>query len=159
MTQKLPQIYNANHATFPIRIRKMTVQIFDNFWVTQYTDNMIISVNTLHLDLLLWCWLPRATLPFAMQTNGKQQQQQQWHTWKNVSKIFFLIFIRFYVDAREYEGGECFPHTRTMFFLSKITFSKSHSLSGIETRQCRLVFIIIHFFCTLFKGVFIIITK
>ena len=27
VTQKLPQIYTANHATFPIRIRKMTVQI------------------------------------------------------------------------------------------------------------------------------------
>ena len=28
VTQKLPQIYVANHATFPIRIRKITVQIF-----------------------------------------------------------------------------------------------------------------------------------
>ena len=31
----LPQIYTANHATFPIQIRKITVQIFGNFWVTQ----------------------------------------------------------------------------------------------------------------------------
>ena len=37
VTQKLPQIYTANHATFPIRIRKITVQICDNFWVTQYS--------------------------------------------------------------------------------------------------------------------------
>ena len=36
VTQKLPQIYTANHATFPIRIRKITVQICGNFWVTQY---------------------------------------------------------------------------------------------------------------------------
>ena len=35
VTQKLPQIYTANHATFPIRISKITVQIFGNFWVTQ----------------------------------------------------------------------------------------------------------------------------
>ena len=42
VTQKLPQIYTANHAIFPIRIRKITVQIFDNFWVTQYMDNLII---------------------------------------------------------------------------------------------------------------------
>ena len=31
VTQKLPQIYTANHATFPIRIRKITVQICGNF--------------------------------------------------------------------------------------------------------------------------------
>ena len=31
VTQKLPQIYTANHATFPIRLRKITVQICGNF--------------------------------------------------------------------------------------------------------------------------------
>ena len=36
VTQKLLQIYTANHATFPIRIRKITVQICGNFLVTQY---------------------------------------------------------------------------------------------------------------------------
>ena len=36
VTQKLPQIYTANHATFPIRIRKFTVQICGNLWVTQH---------------------------------------------------------------------------------------------------------------------------
>ena len=36
VTQKLPQIYTANHATFPIRIRKITLQISGNFWVSQY---------------------------------------------------------------------------------------------------------------------------
>ena len=35
VTQKLPQIYTSNHATFPIQIRKITVKIFGNFWVTQ----------------------------------------------------------------------------------------------------------------------------
>ena len=35
VTRKLLQIYTANHATFPIRIRKITVQICGNFWVTQ----------------------------------------------------------------------------------------------------------------------------
>ena len=35
VTQKLPKIYTANHATFPIRIRKITVQICGNFWVPQ----------------------------------------------------------------------------------------------------------------------------
>ena len=35
VTQKLPQIYTANHATFPIQIRKTTVQICGNFLVTQ----------------------------------------------------------------------------------------------------------------------------
>ena len=36
LTQKLPPIYTANHATFPIHIRKITVQICGNLWVTQY---------------------------------------------------------------------------------------------------------------------------
>ena len=35
VTQKLPQIYTANHATFQIQIRKITVHIGGNFWVTQ----------------------------------------------------------------------------------------------------------------------------
>ena len=34
VTQKLLQIYTANHLTFPIQIRKITVQICGNFWVT-----------------------------------------------------------------------------------------------------------------------------
>ena len=33
---KLPQIYTTNHATFPIQIHKITVQICGNFWGTQY---------------------------------------------------------------------------------------------------------------------------
>ena len=33
VTQKLPQIYTANHATFQIRIRKIKVQICGNFWL------------------------------------------------------------------------------------------------------------------------------
>ena len=37
VTQKLPQIYTAIHTTFPIQIRKITVQICGNFWVTQYS--------------------------------------------------------------------------------------------------------------------------
>ena len=39
VTQKLPQIYTKNHATFPIQKRKITVQICSNFWVTQYSNN------------------------------------------------------------------------------------------------------------------------
>ena len=33
---EVTQIYTANHTTFPIQIRKITVQICGNFWVTQY---------------------------------------------------------------------------------------------------------------------------
>ena len=36
VTQKLPQIYTENHATFPIKVSKITVQIYGNFWFTQY---------------------------------------------------------------------------------------------------------------------------
>ena len=41
VTQKVPQIYTANHATFPIRIRKITEQIYGNFWVTQYLNGKL----------------------------------------------------------------------------------------------------------------------
>ena len=44
VTQKLPQIYTANHATFPIRIRKNTVRICGNFWVTQYISTTGVRV-------------------------------------------------------------------------------------------------------------------
>ena len=40
VTQKLPQMYTDNNATFPIRIRKITVHICGNFWVTQYMTNV-----------------------------------------------------------------------------------------------------------------------
>ena len=36
VTQKLPQTYTAKHATFPMGIRKIIVQICRNFWGTQY---------------------------------------------------------------------------------------------------------------------------
>ena len=45
VTQKLPQIYTANHATFPIQIRKITVQICGNFWVTQYKGQDLVQQN------------------------------------------------------------------------------------------------------------------
>ena len=35
VTQKLPQIYTANPATFPIQMRNITVQICGNFCVTK----------------------------------------------------------------------------------------------------------------------------
>ena len=35
VTKKLPQICTANHATFPIQIRIITVRICGNFWVNQ----------------------------------------------------------------------------------------------------------------------------
>ena len=44
VTQKLPQIYTANYATFPIRIRKITVQICGNFWVIQDEIKMVSLV-------------------------------------------------------------------------------------------------------------------
>ena len=46
---KLPQIYTENHATFPIQIRKITVQICGNFWVTQawikYGSEMLLTLE------------------------------------------------------------------------------------------------------------------
>ena len=40
VTKRLPQIYTENQATFPLRIRKITVQISGNFWVTQYSSRI-----------------------------------------------------------------------------------------------------------------------
>ena len=45
VTQKLPRIYTANHATFPIRILKITVQICGNFWVTQYIMDTLLMTD------------------------------------------------------------------------------------------------------------------
>ena len=45
VTQKLPQIYTANHATFPIQIRKIKVQVCGNFWVTQYMQCIIWRIR------------------------------------------------------------------------------------------------------------------
>ena len=51
VTQKLPQIYTANHATFPIRIRKMTVQICGNFWVTRNSRQRVADYGKLLLGV------------------------------------------------------------------------------------------------------------
>ena len=58
VTQKLPQIYTANHATFPIRIPIITVQNCGNFCVTMYSMlNIIFILNFVmiykNLDLIL----------------------------------------------------------------------------------------------------------
>ena len=45
VTQKLPKIYTAKHATFQIQMRKITVQLCDNFWVTQYVFILCIAVH------------------------------------------------------------------------------------------------------------------
>ena len=42
VTQKLPQLYTAYRATFPIRILKITVQLCGNFWVAQYNQHTLI---------------------------------------------------------------------------------------------------------------------
>ena len=60
VTQKLPQIYTANHATFPIEIRKITVQICGILWVTQYLDlhlslSLCLSFSSSPLGFIAYC--------------------------------------------------------------------------------------------------------
>ena len=50
VTQKLPQTNTANHATFPIRIRKITVQICGNFWVTQWFLKSMLNPGVFSQD-------------------------------------------------------------------------------------------------------------
>ena len=45
VTQKLPQMYTANHATFPIQRRKITVQICGDFWVTQHNAHCTCNIS------------------------------------------------------------------------------------------------------------------
>ena len=52
VTQMLPQIYTANHATFPIQIRRITVQICGNFWVTQYIHVTVLGFPAFGMALL-----------------------------------------------------------------------------------------------------------
>ena len=49
VTQRLPQIYTENYATFPIQIQKITVQICGNFWVTQYICVFAVSLTLPHM--------------------------------------------------------------------------------------------------------------
>ena len=68
VTQKLPHIYTANHATFPIRIRKLTVNICGNFWVTQYNymKNRLTFKNSVHA----WSSLPTTGRPKIIKKNA-----------------------------------------------------------------------------------------
>ena len=51
VTQKLQQIYTAKHATFPIRIWKITVQICGHIWVTQYRYIDVYVVQKYNLTI------------------------------------------------------------------------------------------------------------
>ena len=44
---KVLQIYTANHVTFPIQLRKITVRICGNFWVIQYVTTMAVLLPVL----------------------------------------------------------------------------------------------------------------
>ena len=50
VTQKLPQVYNSNHATLQIQIRKITVQICGNFWTTQYLGINSLTYMHVYID-------------------------------------------------------------------------------------------------------------
>ena len=54
VTQKLPQIYTANHTTFPILIRKITVQICGNFWVTEQVIKDCKRTNSFQTYLAIY---------------------------------------------------------------------------------------------------------
>ena len=58
VTQKLPHTYTTNHATFPISIRKITVQICGNFWVTRYVSDSDLKITILNdfpgNNILIW---------------------------------------------------------------------------------------------------------
>ena len=68
VTQKLPQIYTANHATFQIQIRKITAQICGNIWVTQYIAFYIFFEP---LRVGCWCLDPETAISTA-KTGGLQ---------------------------------------------------------------------------------------
>ena len=53
VTQKSPQIYTVNHATFPIQIRKITVQICGNFCVTQYSLSSATKYLSAYLEIFI----------------------------------------------------------------------------------------------------------
>ena len=52
VVQKLPHIYTANHATFPIQKRTLTVQICGNFWGMQYFIKVLFASITSTWSLL-----------------------------------------------------------------------------------------------------------
>ena len=106
MTQKLPQIYTANHATFPIRIRKLTVQICGNFWVTQYKAQKIIHFA--HCGLCVNNQSPCRSLLLCLLPTLKRQRNYSWtfplnhkvyldYQWDFQSDKFGLFQSNFYL--------------------------------------------------------------
>ena len=89
VTQKLPQIYTATHATFPIWIRK--IQICGNFRVTQYFRWPVLFVidnwkwNSKRLQYMTLC---------AFKFTGQIKSEVYLHT-----KIFFvLLYKNFWIN-------------------------------------------------------------
>ena len=70
VTQKLPQIYTAKHATFPIQVRKNTVQICGNFWVTQYIEKKVFQFYATRIIFVCAC-IPKQ-LVISKRENGIQ---------------------------------------------------------------------------------------
>ena len=87
-------MYNANHATFPIWIRKITVQICGNFWVTQYLKiirsfqktNFYSDQSTEHSSIITFLgtavlifigekmvWIPNPHSAVQIRFHGKNQ--------------------------------------------------------------------------------------
>ena len=65
VTQKLPQIDTVHHATFPIKIRKIIVQICGNFWVTQKViPGTVSSLQIIPVIRYLFFWFYLITIDF-----------------------------------------------------------------------------------------------
>ena len=92
VTQKLPQIYTAYHATFPIQIRKITVQICGNFWVTQQTTN----TNDRN-KIFLFCKVLRTLVTLLVRIKCMQELYQYtvWSVGTIKHQYRSALFIKF----------------------------------------------------------------
>ena len=82
VTLKLPQIYTENHAIFQIRIRKITVHICGNFWVTQYIAVGAGSSTVGNGTKLILVW------------NSYQKLGKQEHKFDNSKHKLIMLVIK-----------------------------------------------------------------
>ena len=86
VTQKLPQISTANHATFQIRIRKITVQICGYFWVTQYILLQFLLARRTHLRSLNFYFS-------ALKRRGEREKGWKGGSFLLTVKVLCYMFI------------------------------------------------------------------
>ena len=95
VTHKLPQLYTANHATFQIRLRKITVQICGNLLVIQYYV-VLVTCRPHLISQFRYC-LSKKSRPNLCSNLLYQMGQAFWDTqyWEHRFWYRFQGFLKY----------------------------------------------------------------